>query len=38
MPQVARLPAFDAMREGIVEDDQEEETPRRMKKTLARRW
>jgi YVTN family beta-propeller protein len=40
MPQVARLPAFDAMREGVVEDDEgeREEAPRRLKKTLARRW
>jgi hypothetical protein len=25
MPQLARLPAFDAMREGLLEDDDEEE-------------
>jgi hypothetical protein len=37
MPEVARLPAFDAMREGILEMDDDGETPRRMKKTLAKR-
>jgi hypothetical protein len=25
MPQIARLPAFDAMREGLLEDDDDEE-------------
>ncbi|MCI0487818.1 MAG: hypothetical protein L0229_14595 [Blastocatellia bacterium] len=41
MPQVARLPAFDALREGLIEDDEEEEREerraRRTKAVLAKR-
>jgi hypothetical protein len=37
MPEIARLPAFDALREGIIEDDDDEEMPKRMKKVLAKR-
>lgn len=37
MPQIARLPAFDAMREGILENDDEEEIQKPVKKALARR-
>jgi hypothetical protein len=37
MPEIARLPAFDALREGILEDDDEEEIPKRMKKVLAKK-
>lgn len=38
MPQIARLPAFDAMREGVAEDDdEEEEAEKRAKKIFARR-
>jgi hypothetical protein len=29
MPEIARLPAFDAFREGILEDDEEEEREER---------
>jgi len=36
MPEVARLPAFDAMREGILESDDEEQQPVRAKKFLAK--
>ena len=39
-PQIARLPAFDVMREGIIqdiEDEDEEKAPKRMKKILAKR-
>ncbi|HKP88018.1 MAG TPA: hypothetical protein VJZ26_18080, partial [Blastocatellia bacterium] len=35
MPDVARLPAFDAMREGILESDDEEERPARAKRVMA---
>jgi YVTN family beta-propeller protein len=37
MPAIARLPAFDAMREGILEDDDEEQMPSRIKKALAKK-
>jgi YVTN family beta-propeller protein len=36
MPQIARLPAFDAMREGISEEDREEKSDKDMKTALAR--
>ena len=38
MPQIARLPAFDALREGIAEQQEEqEEVTRRLKTTVARK-
>jgi hypothetical protein len=38
MPQIARLPAFDALREGIAEQrEEQEEIARRSKIALARR-
>lgn len=41
MPQIARLPAFDAMREGLIEDEDEEEEreetkDRKMRSVIAR--
>jgi len=37
MPQVSRLPAFDAMREGLAESEHEEEAERRVKTATARK-
>ena len=38
MPQIARLPAFDALREGIAEQvEEQEEVSKRLKTDLARR-
>jgi YVTN family beta-propeller protein len=37
MPRIARLPAFDALREGLIEDAREEKESQRMKTVQARR-